>query len=71
MVSDRLGARTIKRDLPPILREIGKPTKFAYSCEYVSNVKLSAERQSLTKMIGVPCCLAFSPQSGLQLMESP
>ena len=57
-VSGWLGSRTVDRDLPPNMCEIGDSFELAYM--YANNVKFSAERETI---IGALCRLGFPPLS--------
>ena len=58
------GVRTVERDLPPNMREMGDSTELAYSrpC-IISDVKFNK------RIIGAPRTLAFPPQFGPRLVE--
>ena len=67
-MSGLFGARKIKRDLPPNMREMGDSTELAFSCPRVECVH--QQRQAQFREIGAPCSLALSSQSGSRLIES-
>jgi hypothetical protein len=73
-LSGWFGARTVERDLPPNMHEMGESTELAYPCPSIHrNVRASGRQKrqdtESERIIGAPCSLAFLPQSGLRLIE--
>ena len=60
-VSTWFGARTVERDLPRNMREMGDLTELAYSYPHTSATQSSVQAEK--KDFGAPCSLVLLPHS--------